>query len=277
MGVSAIRREIPFAEPKSGPGDSLSRGLAVEAGGNDRCARPVPLSTSTPPRLPKSLKSNEALSLRNHRKVPIALAASAAGFGFGLIERAGLTSKREIGRCVDSVGQRCAGDRTHPDGGRSAGQRHVGLGGSTHQPDEATLDEYIRLSRQGETREARSLINGILGSVPPGPQAKTLTDQDGRFAINGLGADRIAWLELRGPSIPDSFITVITRPVPQGEANRAAVGVIRLMKEPHEMSHYYAHFTHVSEATHSCEASCATAKRAGPCPASTSRPSRHLP
>ena len=83
-----------------------------------------------PATLAKSLKSNEALSLQIHRKVPIALAASAAGFGFGLIELAGLTPKREkLANVSISVGQRCAGDRTHPDGGRAAGQRHVGLGG----------------------------------------------------------------------------------------------------------------------------------------------------
>ena len=104
-----------------------------------------------PATLAKTLKSNEALSLQIHRKVPIALAASAAGFGFGLIERAGLTSKRE--KLVD-VSIRLVKDvpvtgRILTVDGRPASGTSVSVGG-VRQPDEATLDEYIRLARQGK-------------------------------------------------------------------------------------------------------------------------------
>ena len=203
-----------------------------------------------PATLAKTLKSSEALSLRNHHKVPIALAASAAGFGFGLIELAGLTPKGEelanvSFRLVKDVP--VSGRILTVDGRPASGTVEVG---EIDQPGAATLDEYIRLARRGATTmEERSLIAGVPASMQPGPAAKTLTDQDGHFAISGLGADRIAWLMLRGPSTPQSVIVVITRPVPPGEAERTAVGAIRLTNEPGDRSRYYAKFTFVSEAT----------------------------
>ncbi len=92
--ASVIRRDIPFAEARIWAQRLLSADwqwklvATTDAHGLFRFE-------VDPATLAKTLKSSEALSLRNHHKVPIALAASAAGFGFGLIELAGLAPKRE--------------------------------------------------------------------------------------------------------------------------------------------------------------------------------------
>ncbi|HEX4072118.1 MAG TPA: M56 family metallopeptidase, partial [Planctomycetaceae bacterium] len=229
-------------EPTAGPANSI-RGRVSDPQGNpvrgaqiwarrlmspDWQWRPVATTDARglfrfdidPATLAKSLKSNEALSLQIHRKVPIAFAASAAGFGFGLIELAGLTPTREELANVSFplVKDVLVTGRILTVDGRPASGTSVSVE-AIYQPGAATLDEYIRLARQGATTmEERSLIAGVPASMQPGPAAMTLTDQDCRFAISGLGADRIAWLMLRGPSTPQSVIVVITRPVPPGEA-----------------------------------------------------------
>jgi RNA polymerase sigma factor (sigma-70 family) len=74
------------------------------------------------------------------------------------------------------------------------------------------LDDFLRvyelLPRNFEqgtgARPLSARLNGVLGVKP--------TDADGRFEVHGVGAERLANLEVKGPAVATSLLLVVTRP-----------------------------------------------------------------
>lgn len=100
-------------------------------------------------------------------------------------------------------------------------------------PARRDLDEYIRYV----TQEGSALMNGPSFSqyltlpvplpvpvpVPlprPGWPGELRTDADGRFTLSGLGRDRVVHLDLSGPGVMETTITVMTRDVPDIDTQR---------------------------------------------------------
>ena len=242
-------------------------------------------SKSTPPRLP-NLKSSEALSLRNHHKVPIALAASAAGFGFGLIELAGLgPAKREE---LANVSFRLVKDV--PVSGRILTMDGRPASGTSSR---GGRDQINRARRRWTNTFALGTSGGRSTDGGTIPDCRRPREHAAGSGCKDVNRSRTAELSqsadwepiasrcpmLRGPSTPQSVIVVITRPVPPGEAERTAVGEIRLTNEPGDRSRYYAKFTFVSEATPTILRGVVRDRQTGrPVPAcTTSGSSRSLP
>lgn len=82
----------------------------------------------------------------------------------------------------------------------------------------------------------RVLPGGGPGSEP------VVTDKQGRFRIEGVGAERVVWLEAAGAGIGDTRLAIVTFPAPQSAAPNGAIAV----KEGLAASYYYAKFTHVA-------------------------------
>ena len=90
---------------------------------------------------------------------------------------------------------------------------------------------HARRPRQSAARRARSpgdwpapesssatgstvaVLRRLLDSpgVLPGVATEAVTDADGRFRLQGLGRERLASLNIRGPGIADTSIVVMTR------------------------------------------------------------------
>jgi RNA polymerase sigma factor (sigma-70 family) len=74
------------------------------------------------------------------------------------------------------------------------------------------LDDFLRLIERGVdhvdestvTRQLNLPLNGVLGVKP--------TDKDGVFELRGVGAERLALLELKDPAIAPGTIVVVARP-----------------------------------------------------------------
>lgn len=84
-------------------------------------------------------------------------------------------------------------------------------------PARRDLDEYIRYVTQDES----AVMNGpsfqqylALPAPLPGSPQEQRTDADGRFTLSGLGRDRVVHLDLSGPGVVETTITVMTRDVP---------------------------------------------------------------
>lgn len=135
--------------------------------------------------------------------------AEATGFGlewaeWGEIEPSKPFTLRLVGdvpihgRVVDLQGRPVAGVRL--------------IVGGINAPKSGTLDAWLDAVKKGATPwVAWPLLGRNLppldeGSVPP-----VTTDHDGRFTLTGIGAERVANLELRGDTVAYKNLTVATR------------------------------------------------------------------
>ena len=78
--------------------------------------------------------------------------------------------------------------------------------GSERTPGEAEVAHNGCSSCRWITTEASS-TPGVL----PGVTTEAVTDADGRFRLQGLGRERLARLNIRGPGVADTSIVVMTR------------------------------------------------------------------
>jgi protocatechuate 3,4-dioxygenase beta subunit len=62
-------------------------------------------------------------------------------------------------------------------------------------------------------------------SVLPGVTTEVVTDDDGRFRLDGLGRERIAHLRIRGPRVAETAIDVMTRAAPDVHVRPDGVGI----------------------------------------------------
>jgi len=87
-------------------------------------------------------------------------------------------------------------------------------------PARRDLDTYIDYVTQDDSAAMNgpSFQQYLTLPVPlpgPGLGQEVRTDADGRFTLSGLGRDRVVHLDVSGPGIVDSTITVMTRDVPE--------------------------------------------------------------
>ncbi|HEV8002373.1 MAG TPA: hypothetical protein VGP63_20960, partial [Planctomycetaceae bacterium] len=74
----------------------------------------------------------------------------------------------------------------------------------------AGIDTWLADLKSGATHGRYPLSTRLIHSVSGPP---TVTDNDGRFVVNGIGGERFVSLELKGESIVFKQITVVTRPM----------------------------------------------------------------
>ncbi len=83
------------------------------------------------------------------------------------------------------------------------------------EPKDRDLNAWIETVKSGAMSNAQSQK---LGKTCPGvedsAEAPVTTDRDGRFTFRGIGAERVAYLELRGESIAYRQFLVATRDIP---------------------------------------------------------------
>jgi beta-lactamase regulating signal transducer with metallopeptidase domain len=190
--------------------------------------------------------SKLAAVLKGNKKLSMRVAATANGLGFGWADLREITSRdSQLGpltiRLVKDV----------PIEGRiltADGQPAPGVKpqvNDVRQPTKQKIDDYIKAVRKSNAGFHSFQDGAWSGGVPGEPTV--VTGPDGRFTIQGLGAERIVLLSLKGQAIHNWWIVVVTRPVPDSEPQHKANGALRLVKAPDD-PHYYARFTHVSEA-----------------------------
>ena len=82
--------------------------------------------------------------------------------------------------------------------------------GEFHVPNRGSLDGFLDLTRTREDFDASG--PGLFRpSFIPGLTSHAVTDQQGRFRLEGLGGERLVSLDFQGPTIRDWSITVMTR------------------------------------------------------------------
>jgi len=178
-------------------------------------------------------------------KLTVRLAATADGLGFAWTDirniDAGNDELAEVAlRMVEDV--RVEGRILTADGQPAAGVNAGVL--DIRQPNRPTLDEYISAARKDGAGFHSFVDDTWRGNVPG--QADAVTDDEGRFRLTGIGAERLALLSLHGQAVHNWWIVVATRHVPDGEPERKENGALHLAAAPYD-NHYYARFTHVSE------------------------------
>jgi beta-lactamase regulating signal transducer with metallopeptidase domain len=190
--------------------------------------------------------SKLAAALRRTKNLSIRVAATAKGLGFGWADLRDITSKsRALGplaiRMVDdlSIEGRILTADGQPAPGVKAQVNDI------RQPIKQTIEDYIKAVRKDKAG-FHWFKDGTWSRGVPG-EPTVFTGPDGRFTIRGIGAERIVLLSLKGEAIHNWWIVVVTRRVPDNEPDRKASGALHLENAPYD-NHYYAHFTHVSEA-----------------------------
>ncbi|OYV93264.1 MAG: hypothetical protein B7Z73_03680, partial [Planctomycetia bacterium 21-64-5] len=162
----------------------------------------------------------------------IGVFATADGFGFGL-RQADPAANDELelrlppdsspieGRLLDLEGRPVRGARVTV--------RAIALFGD--EPEALYLNDWLAEVRSSGGRDDRvsELPNGVTISLFDSvsflnPFPTTTTDDDGRFTIAGVGAARVAYLEIEGARIASTWLPVVTRPI---EPLPLASGVLR--------------------------------------------------
>jgi hypothetical protein len=81
-----------------------------------------------------------------------------------------------------------------------------------YRPREGDLAPWLEAVSKGEPPHvAYRFIESA--EVPEGVQAEAMTDADGQFRLDGLGADRVVVLGIGGPGIAFSTLYIVTRPI----------------------------------------------------------------
>jgi len=135
-----------------------------------------------------------------------------------------------LGRIVNVDGQPVAGVKLGIDFVQAAGAK--------------TIDEYLAAApqAQGMYRSAKQgPLFGALPGRPPGMKA-IVTDDDGRFRIDGLAPESLIQLTVRGDGLFHGWFEVINRPTPDGSTKSGGA----VLRDPPKLSIYYASFTHVA-------------------------------
>ena len=86
-------------------------------------------------------------------------------------------------------------------------------------PNLGKLDNFLNLTR------TRDIFHGYgqelyWPSFVPGLTSHAVTDQQGRFRLDGLGGERMAILDFQGATIQDSSITAMTREAPDSKPEK---------------------------------------------------------
>jgi beta-lactamase regulating signal transducer with metallopeptidase domain len=206
--------------------------------------------------LAKNLKLNEERSLVWRQKVPVRLAATAQGFGFGIGNVGGLElqDKEPPGVAIRLLPDLPVSGRILTVDGQPAAEARVYLT-DIQQPSPARLDKYIRDVARGNAKYASIMDFNSVNGIPGQPhnfgegQPNAVTDREGRFKIRGIGADRAVMLVLRGPSIPNTSVYVVMRPAKESGPHQRTSGAIRLASQDGGQGHYYADFALVCAPT----------------------------
>ncbi|MEZ6062813.1 MAG: hypothetical protein R3C19_20920 [Planctomycetaceae bacterium] len=195
---------------------------------------------------------------------PPQLAATAEGFGFGLSPLTARADKQSLtGVTIETVRDLPIIGRMLTSDGQPAAETAVHVL-FVRPPGEPPLDDYIAEVRSGGSRysffDRRSTLAPGLPAVGKVDrrfgQPNAVTDEDGRFVLNGIGADRIVHLLIAGPSIPSETIVVVTRngflrvSAPNAEIERETSGMLAggaggfgRASEP-DLHQYFARFSH---------------------------------
>jgi hypothetical protein len=111
------------------------------------------------------------------------------------------------GRVVDTEGR--------PVRGVGVAVTHIGV----HAND--SLDEFLA---QWKTRTFNTRLPSGVKHLRPGALLATRTDADGRFVVDGLGAERVVHLRLSGAGVADTEVMVVNRagfdPGPYNQSTR---------------------------------------------------------
>ncbi|HEX7449542.1 MAG TPA: M56 family metallopeptidase [Pirellulales bacterium] len=130
------------------------------------------------------------------------LTAVAEGFGFDWIDASKATNDCTL-RLVDDVPihGRILTLEGQPVAGAEIKLRQVQV------PTDGGIDEYLKMFRAGEVYQFQRQVSQRV----PGLRVAATTDDEGRFTLRGLGAERVVELMVAGPGIESWFVTAITR------------------------------------------------------------------
>jgi RNA polymerase sigma factor (sigma-70 family) len=107
---------------------------------------------------------------------------------------------------------------------------HVAVGGLMTRPG-GRLDDFLAAWEE-HWQDAQHRTPKRLELLPE-TVASAITDKNGRFCIQGIGAERVAILRLRGKGIPHSFLYVVVRAgfdptaVNKAALNRFPIGLLK--------------------------------------------------
>ena len=210
-----------------------------------------------------------------HHPYVTQIAATSDGVGFGLAAMPAVFDRMEQPKLTiqTAVDQPIEGRIVSSDG-QPAAQTVVQLM-HVRAIGKPSADDYIADVIAGGTQysnfDPRSTRVPGLAEIDLDAESgnsHVLTDDDGRFVLNGIGADRIVTLKVRGPMIPAEWFWVVTRLPPDGGPVAQTGGVLRLKipnsevrrpalaaagfgdfgpSELPDRDQYYSRFTHKGE------------------------------